>query len=47
MYLEKRRKKRLDEKKRAVALSEGMEGGLKLRKVELKDFPSYKRKLVV
>ena len=26
---------------------EGTDGGLKLRKVELKDFPNYKRKLVV
>jgi hypothetical protein len=28
-------------------MNEGMEGGLKLRKVDLKDFPNYKRKLVV
>jgi hypothetical protein len=28
-------------------LSDGMEGGLKLRKVDIKDFPNYKRKLVV
>lgn len=48
IYLEKKRLKRLEEKKRAAAaLSEGMEGGLKLRRVELKDFPNYKRKLVV
>jgi hypothetical protein len=45
--LERRKKKRLEEKKRASQLNEGMEGGLKLRKVELKDFPNHKRKLVV
>ena len=28
-------------------MSDGMEGGLKLRKVDIKDFPNYKRKLVV
>lgn len=37
----------MEEKKKAAALSEGMEGGLNLRKVDLKDFPNYKRKLVV
>lgn len=47
LYLERKKQKRLDEKKRAAALSEGMEGGLKVRKVEIKDFPNYKRKLVV
>lgn len=45
--MERRKKKRLEEKKRASKLNEGMEGGLKLRKVELKDFPNHKRKLVV
>jgi splicing factor U2AF 65 kDa subunit len=47
LYLERRKQKRLEEKRRAAALNEGMEGGLKLRKVDLKDFPNYKRKLVV
>lgn len=47
LYMEKKKLKRVEEKKKAAALSEGMEGGLKLRKVDLKDFPNYKRKLVV
>jgi hypothetical protein len=47
LYLEKKRQRRLEEKMRAAAYSEGMEGNLKLRKVELKDFPNHKRKLVV
>ncbi len=47
MYLERKKQKRLEEKKKAAAMSEGMEGGLKVRKVDIKEFPNYKRKLVV
>ncbi len=51
MYKEMKRQKKLEEEARAAALLEGMkegEGeGLKLRKVDLKEFPNFKRKLVV
>lgn len=47
LYQERKRQRKLEEEKKAAALIEGMEGGLKLRKVDLVDFPNYKRKLVV
>lgn len=37
----------MEEEKSAAAILQGMEGELKLRKVELSDFSNYKRKLVI
>lgn len=47
LYQERKKQRKIEEQKRAAALLEGMEGGSKVRRVELKDFPNYKRKLVV
>jgi len=47
LYKERKKQRRIDEEKKAAALLDGMEGGLKIRKIEMKDFPNYKRKLVV
>jgi hypothetical protein len=54
LYKEMKIKKKLEEQKKAAALLEGIDkavettdGLTKIRKMELKDFPNYKRKLVV
>ena len=44
LYQERKQQRRLEEQSKAAAL---MDGGLNLRKIDFKDFPNYKRKLVV
>ena len=47
LYQERKKLRKLEEEKTTAAILQGMEGELKLRKVELSDFQNYKRKLVI